>query len=342
MSTNNERIAQIVSMAMNKNPEASINDLCRACKDAKVGPVSKPLVASIRRAVIKATIGAAYDQAPDVVTPDGAPARLVRVRVPAAVQRDEALRADPADLARERAEKQARDAEREVEWRARAAEKERAWAEEREREDREAAERQARDRRDAEAALATLPPPVWPTGPGEPARPEPTNAEIVPALSTRPKNAAERAARRQALNEMLDADPGIDPLLAIVRLKERFGGALDAAYVYETCRIARQIHGLPTLNRRDESRGRHGGTPSPLPTFPAPEGQAELVELPPDEDDESAFALTPEEELAWLVRQARDIMRQHRLVELVLTMTETTGEWEFRVAPRTERGSVKF
>lgn len=74
---------------------------------------------------------------------------------------------------------------------------------------------------------------------------EPMNAPLTAA--PRPRG---MAARRQYLNELLDADPGIDPTILQGRIKERFGKGIGTPYLYDCCRVAREIHGLPQIPER--------------------------------------------------------------------------------------------
>lgn len=345
-TTNNQRITEIIIEEMTKNPDASINELCRVCKARHV-KVDKQLVASVRRKVIKAAVNATPG---DYIPGKGF---LVEIKPPAAFAREEVTHANPAEVANEIAEKRDREAAREAEWRKREAEREAQWTAEREAE-RAAAEvaREAlarENQRQAEAAAACVAsPPGWPTGPGEPVRPlevtprpmEQFGSPGDPSVIVAPRKrgtAHERAMRRQRLNELLDVDPGADPVALMAKLRAEFGGGLDWSYVYDTCRVAREVHGLPTIPTRDDSAGRTGGSPRPLPTFPVTD------EIPTEAQpgtDPAVFADTPEEDLRWLAEQAQDIMRAHNLVELVLTMNPDGGEWEFKVAPRVGRGSL--
>ena len=53
--------------------------------------------------------------------------------------------------------------------------------------------------------------------------------------------------RREWVNFQLDNDPGIAPQTLIGLAKELFGIALSWDYVYDCCRVAREIHGLPAI-----------------------------------------------------------------------------------------------
>lgn len=167
--------------------------------------------------------------------------------------------------------------------------------------------------------------------------PEPVQGR--PAAPSKPhplmRGAQQRAEKRQYVNELLDADPGLDPQIIIGKLKERFRSSLDHRYIYDTCRIARELHQLPQLPLR-EPHARVDTERRPLPTFEAP-----VVVAGPAPELDTDFAATPEEDLQWLAEQARDIMRAHQLGELVLTLTPVGAEWEFKVL-RTGRGTLKF
>lgn len=167
-----------------------------------------------------------------------------------------------------------------------------------------------------------------------PAPAAPVAAPALPALIGR--NAQQRAEKRQYVNELLDADPGLDPQIIVGKLKEKFQSALDHRYIYDTCRVARELHQLPQLNLR-EPHLRTDTERRALPTFGAPV----VAAGPAVPESDTDFAATPEEDLQWLAEQARDIMRAHQLGELVLTLTPAGAEWEFKVL-RTGRGTLKF
>lgn len=328
------QVTRVISNYMLKHADrsVSINELCRACVDAGLS-VSKPYVASIRRQVGALTLKRIEVTGNEVA---------MRVTVPAAVEQF-ALRANPDELARERDAKAQREAERAEKWRARQAEREAQWALERaQAAQQEAAQQEAvvveqvNEQQEAlEQEQANMTALAAEVGRVETVAEEHKGAPEAPKPPPKRRTAAMVAERRQFLNQLLDDDPGIDPVVALGRLREKFGSGLSNTYVYETCRIAREIHGLPTVARRNDEHGRIYGGREPLPTFEAPEGEEE-------------FASTPEEDLAWLARQAGDIMRQHNLVGVTLTMSvapvtgERSAEWEFEVAPRTGRGTLKF
>jgi len=163
----------------------------------------------------------------------------------------------------------------------------------------------------------------------------PAPVAAPPTLSLTGRNAQLRAEKRQYVNELLDADPGLDPQIIVGKLKEKFQSALDHRYIYDTCRVARELHQLPQLNLR-EPHLRTDTERRALPTFEAP-----VTSAGPAPESDADFAATPEEDLQWLAEQARDIMRAHQLGELVLTLTPAGAEWEFKVL-RTGRGTLKF
>lgn len=328
------QVTRIISNYMLKhaNRSVSINELCRACVDAGLS-VSKPYVASIRRQVGTLAASNRIEVTGNEVA--------MRVTVPAAVEQF-ALRANPDELAKERDAKAQREAERAEKWRARQAEREAQWALERAQQaaaQQEAAvvEQVNAQQEALEQEQANMTALAAEVGRVEAVAEEhkTERAPEAPKLPPKRRTAAMVAERRQFLNQLLDDDPGIDPVVALGRLREKFGSGLSNTYVYETCRIAREIHGLPTVARRNDEHGRTYGGRDPLPTFET-------------EAEEEEFASTPEEDLAWLARQAGDIMRQHNLVGVTLTMSvapvtgERSAEWEFEVAPRTGRGTLKF
>ena len=328
--TNNERITQALVKFIGDNPRASVNACCRELTKQDI-PVSKPLVASIRKNVIKGIVaGLKKVDGPPV---DGGGYIKVDVRVKDSPRAMLAERAEAKleEERREREAKRARDADREL-----AAESERA--------QREAAWARAHEETLKQASL-NAPLPSAPFGldsfvAGFTAPPAPLrqNLDALPPIETvrpapvphRRGDAASRAARRQFVNEVLDADPGADPISIIARMKERFGVGLDWRYVYDTCRVAREIHGLPQLST-NAPHERVSGERVPLPTFPG--------------DPESAAGVTPEEDLNWLVRQLRDVMRAHGLASVEVVASETGANWQFTEkprGPRSARGEVKF
>lgn len=113
--------------------------------------------------------------------------------------------------------------------------------------------------------------------------------------------------RRKRLNELVDAEPGIHPLEALVKLRSEFGIGLDLSYIWETCRVARQMNGLPPLTERDESQGRASPTPA--------------EELP----------LTADDELRWMASRVSEIIRAHNLSDLTLKLESGVLTWEYEI-----------
>lgn len=145
----------------------------------------------------------------------------------------------------------------------------------------------------------------------------------APNPEARRRTTAGMMLRRQRLNELLDENPGADPAALMGRIREEFGVGLAWDYVYDTCRVAREMHGLPRI----PEYGPHGvprtvdGSPQPLPKFAAEEGE---------------YAETPEEEFTWLARQANDIMRAHGLTELSLVVENGRAKWRYQVVKKAE------
>lgn len=171
--------------------------------------------------------------------------------------------------------------------------------------------------------------------PEQKAEPTPVKEVMTPEKPDR-RLAQTRAEKRQFVNDQLDADPGLDPIVLLGRLREKFGSALSNSYVYDTCRVARELHQLPQLSTTTAHTRKDVNGRTSLPAF----GVApDAPELEPKEGEE--FAATPEEDLHWLAMQASDIMRAHQLAELTLTLSPAGGDWEFKVT-RTGRGTLKF
>jgi len=160
----------------------------------------------------------------------------------------------------------------------------------------------------------------------------PPVASIVataPHPEARKRTTGGRMLRRQWINEYLEQEPGVDPTILLGKLKEAFGIGLDWRYIYDTCRIAREIHKLPQIPEAPRLNGRAPGPREPMPTY-AP---GELAE-----DD---FSDSPDEECKWLAQQANDIMRAHGLTELRMVMEGGKARWTFKVV-REESGEVTF
>ncbi len=309
MGNHTDTAVTVLTEFLTRNPHATINDCCRELVRAKVA-ISKPLAAKLRKNIMRAIRDAvtAVDAARDAGLP---PNTLVKLKIAVPPGFSETNFNKAADE-KARAEAKEREHEREEKWKARAAEREREWAEERERE--KAAE-----------APATPSEPFYMQP--VPALPATTSPVPVPVR----RGAANRALRRQYLNELLDADPGADPLAVAAAVKGRFGIGLDWTYVYDTCRVAREVHKLPQI--RTHAFGERSEHERPgLPEFEAT-------------GEERAAGANPEEDVAWLMRQLRDVMRAHGLASMTIAASEAGASWEFTEKPREPRkasGEVKF
>lgn len=87
--------------------------------------------------------------------------------------------------------------------------------------------------------------------------------------------------RRDWLNEFLDQNPGAHPLEIIGVMRTLFGIATTPEYVYETCRVARELHGLPPLPTVERGKA-PTATKEPEP-MPAP--QPTVIPTPEPADD---------------------------------------------------------
>lgn len=161
----------------------------------------------------------------------------------------------------------------------------------------------------------------------EPPKPAPQKA-VVP--ESRRRTVIGRMMRRQRLNVLLEEDPGAEPMVLMGKIKEEFGMGLDWRYVYETCRVSREIHGLPQVPDV-KPHTRAPGEVRPLPTYGLP-----FVD---PEDDE--FADTPEEEIRWLAEQIADIMRAHSLTEVRLEAAHGKVKWRYSIV-KTAEGEVSI
>lgn len=370
MGQHDAQVITVIAEVLHRDPRASINDLCRACVDAGLRKISKPYVARLRK-----QLGKAIRRDDAIDTGDG----NVAVRITATPA--EAIRRKPEELARERAEKARREAEREEAQRARQAEREAQWAAEREAQAQFEARRvleQARADASAQAPLwapgqplppidalqapeqaregapapagatidapAGLPDPAPPAPAGAPSSAEQSAQPDPSALSPRRRAEATRRAKcRQYLNELLDADPGLSAKAAQKALREKFGVGLDVTYIYETCRLAREIAGLPTIPMKRPYTKRSGLTREMHPGVPPWNEFDEQFDAPPEpQTDEEAPAQTPEEDLAWLAGQARDVMRAHNLSTLAMDVVEGEASWTFTEKPRTKSGKTRF
>lgn len=149
----------------------------------------------------------------------------------------------------------------------------------------------------------------------------------------RKKTAAGTAVRRERLNAMLEADPGADPVMLIANIRAEYGRGLDWGYVYDTCRIAREIHQLPQLAEHSFAARPFQGR-EPMPTF-----GAEPAPAPEELALEAEEELTPEEEMAYVAQKLAEVVRAHRLTGVSLTVSDTAVSWDYVVR---RRGSVKL
>jgi hypothetical protein len=167
------------------------------------------------------------------------------------------------------------------------------------------------------------------TQPQEKAMDSSPKAEVIvtaPHPDARKRSVAGMMLRRQWLNDALDKDPGADPLKLLLEMRERFGVGIDSGYLYDTCRVARELNGLPQIPERGEEKRSFLGH-DPLPTFGSPPV------------DELAFADNPDDECRWLAQQANDIMRAHALTELRLVVEGGKAKWIYKVV-KTGEGEV--
>jgi hypothetical protein len=124
--------------------------------------------------------------------------------------------------------------------------------------------------------------------------------------------------RRSYLNDLLEKDPGADPQALLAMVRARFGMGISVDYAYETCRIARQIHGypdIPTQNRRSRD------------------------EMERDAEHDADEELPLEEELAEAARQLADTMRAQGLTQLSISIDGGKARWSYKIA-RSGEGEV--
>ena len=124
--------------------------------------------------------------------------------------------------------------------------------------------------------------------------------------------------RRAYLNDLLDANPGGDPMDLMVKVRQRFGIGIDASYVWETCRIARQIHRLAPITERDE--------------------ESRAAADPPLKDEISPPL---KDEIEVLARQAADVMRAQGLTSFSLEISDGIARWRYDVR-RSDEGTVRL
>lgn len=151
--------------------------------------------------------------------------------------------------------------------------------------------------------------------------------EKAPAPTPAPSKEAGRArsvegtfVRRQRLNAIVDVQPDIHPLQAVLQLREEFGIALDFNYVYETCRLAREVHGLPPLRSREDPGNREFGEREKVTVVAAAA--------------EEAAELTPDEELAWIATRIGEIVRAHNLSDVNIRTENGELVWDYEIRLR--------
>lgn len=71
-----------------------------------------------------------------------------------------------------------------------------------------------------------------------------------------PKEEDDLAARKKFVNDLIEKDPGIKPVIIQARMVEKFGKGMDSRYIYDCCRVAREMHGLPQIPYRVDPDGR--------------------------------------------------------------------------------------
>lgn len=145
---------------------------------------------------------------------------------------------------------------------------------------------------------------VQPAGLAHLGEPLKENTVTVPALVDvgRTFTAAGTARRRQRLNELLDANPGAEPLALQAQLREEFGVALDVAYIYATCRVSRELHGLEQIPEVEIGERAFGHRASP--NRPA----VEKEEAAPEET-------SLDDELKFIAQQLKQVILAHGLDE---------------------------
>lgn len=125
--------------------------------------------------------------------------------------------------------------------------------------------------------------------------------------------------RRRRLNELVEAQPDIHPMQAIVQLRNEFGIGLDFNYTYETVRIARELHNLPPLRSREDTGDREFG-------------EREKVTVLAHEEEEQR--LTPDEELEWMATRISEIVRAHNLSEVNIRTENGSLVWDYEIRVR--------
>lgn len=123
--------------------------------------------------------------------------------------------------------------------------------------------------------LPTFPKPEWsqPKLVQEEEEPMAATPQDAPPESTEPKEpeeASSTAAKKAFINELLEKDPGMRPAIIQGRVQEKFEVGINPTYLYEVCRMARELHGLPQIPTRHDPNGRLTGTSPPMLPTPIP------------------------------------------------------------------------
>jgi hypothetical protein len=137
--------------------------------------------------------------------------------------------------------------------------------------------------------------------------------------------------RRKRLNELLDQEPSLHPMQAIVRLRDEFGIGLDFTYVYETVRLAREAHGLPPIRTREEAGDRAFGEREKTTVIPV---DVEEVTVPFEEPKEDPPPLSLDEELEWMATRISEVIRAHSLSNVNIRTEDGSLVWDYEVRVR--------
>lgn len=140
--------------------------------------------------------------------------------------------------------------------------------------------------------------------------------------------------RRDWLNELLEVNPSAHPQEIQGNMITLFGMATSPEYIYETCRLAREVHGLPTIPRSNRSKAADAQPDEPKepeqmtepikPTEPADDGTRVLAWMQPGSQSTQPtqrFELTTKERVG------------DRVFELVVGGVKKDSIRVFRPAP---------
>lgn len=159
----------------------------------------------------------------------------------------------------------------------------------------------------------------------------PEEEPMTPAQSETPKPEAGRARtvegtfiRRRRLNEIVEENPEIHPMEAIVQLRREYGIGLDFNYTYETVRIARELNKLPPLRSREDTSDREFGEREKVTLLDPAEAAVEAEEQ----------HLTPDEELEWVATRIGEIVRAHNLSEVNIRTENGSLVWDYEIRVR--------